>query len=227
MKTFVISLGGSLVVPEAGKVDVAFLRKFRALILKYVRQGHRFAIIVGGGRLCRVWQGAARTLGVDNTTELDWIGIRTTHANAEVVRAVFGDVAHAVVVTNPSQRIPRFRILIGAGYVPGHSTDYDAVIRASVLGAKTIVNLSNVSHVYDKDPHTHKKAKPLPKISWNSYMKMFGGRWMPGANVPFDPTASRFARRHGLQVVFLGGDLKNFERFLQSKAFDGTIIGGI
>ncbi len=226
MSTFVISLGGSLVCPEAGKVDTAFLKKFRALILKYVKQGNRFAIIVGGGKLARAWQEAGRKLGVSDSRELDWIGIRATYVNAELVRAMFGKRVHGVVVFNPAKPVPKFKILIGAGYKPGHSTDYDAVVRAKATVAKTIVNLSNVEYVYDKDPRFNRDAKALPKLSWKEYRAMFGKKWKPGANTPFDVTAAREAWNLGLGVAFIGGkDLKNFERFLQGKKFDGTIIG--
>ncbi len=226
MSTFVLSLGGSLVSPGAGRVDTVFLKKFRALILKYVRRGHRFVIIVGGGKLCRVWQGAAKDLGVKNDRELDWIGIRTTHANAELVRTIFSKVAYPELVINPAQAVRRFTILVGAGYEPGHSTDYDAVIRAKAVHATTIVNLSNVEYVYNKDPRVYKDAKALSRISWKEYRSMFGNTWKPGANTPFDVTAAREAARMSLRVAFIGGaDLKNFENFLQGKSFRGTIIG--
>lgn len=234
MSTFVISLGGSLVSPEAGRVDTAFLKKFRALILKYVKRGHRFAIIVGGGKVCRVWQDALQSIpplrlrGSERglRDELDWVGIRATQLNAEVVRAMFGNAAHAAVVQNPAQKVGGFRVLIGAGYVPGHSSDYDAVVRAKNVGSNTVVNLSNVAYVYDKDPRKFKNAKPLKKVSWKQYRKKIGGKYAPGMNAPFDPVASKTARASGIRVAFMDGrNLKNFENFLQGKEFKGTVIG--
>ncbi|MBI2551789.1 UMP kinase [Candidatus Uhrbacteria bacterium] len=226
MSVFVISLGGSLVSPEAGKVDVAFLRKFRALIVRYVKRGHQFAIIVGGGKLARVWQESAKRLAIKRISELDWVGIRATQLNAELVRAMFENAAQGAVVFNPKQGVGKFKILIGAGYVPGHSTDYDAVVRAKTVGTRTVINLSNVKYVYDKDPSKFKDAKPLKKISWPEYHERFHARWVPGVNVPFDSKAAHLAWRSGIRVVFMDGrNLKNFERFLQGKKFDGTIIG--
>ncbi len=226
MPTFVISLGGSLVSPEAGKVDVAFLKKFRAVILKYVKRGHRFAIIVGGGKVCRVWQDAARTLGVKDNDDLDWVGIRATHLNMELVRTIFGKAAHYKVMENPHEKVKEFKILFGAGYKPGVSSDYDAVVRAKTVGANIVVNLSNVPYVYDKDPGKFKDAKILEHVSWAEYRKMFGTKWVPGANVPFDQKAAFEAARADMKVVFLGGrDLENFENFLQGKTFKGTVIG--
>ena len=125
-----MSLGGSLVSPGPGRVDTAFLKKFRALILKHVKRGQRFAIIVGGGKVCRAWQDAGRQLGVKNSIDLDWIGIRATHLNMELTRAMFGPRAYARIIENPAEKVPPFKILFGAGYEPGSSSDYDAVKRA-------------------------------------------------------------------------------------------------
>lgn len=225
-KTFIVSLGGSLVSPEAGKVDIAFLKKFLTLILKYVKRGNRFAIIVGGGKLARVWQTAAKQLKVRNSVDLDWIGIRATQLNSELVRSVFGKLAYREVVLNPAQKVSKFKILVGAGYVPGHSTDYDSVVRAKTLGAKIVANLSDVQYVYDKDPDKYKNARPLKNITWSQFFKIIGtDKFKPGMNVPFDPTAAKFAARYGIRVVFMSGkDLNNFSNFLQGKTYRGTTI---
>ena len=54
MKPIIISLGGSIVVPD--KIDYNFLKKFRALILKHVKKGKRFVLICGGGATARLYQ---------------------------------------------------------------------------------------------------------------------------------------------------------------------------
>ena len=46
----VISLGGSLIVPE--KIDTDFLRDFKSLIISHVKQNKKFVIITGGGKIC-------------------------------------------------------------------------------------------------------------------------------------------------------------------------------
>ena len=48
----IISLGGSLIVPE--EIDIAFLEGFKEIILREVQAGKRFVIITGGGKICRV-----------------------------------------------------------------------------------------------------------------------------------------------------------------------------
>jgi len=73
----------------------------------------------------------------------------------------------------------------------------------------TVINLSNVDQVFDKDPKVFPDAKPLDKISWEDFRKMVGDEWTPGMNSPFDPIASQKAHELGVKVVVMNG--KNFE----------------
>ena len=51
MKTIVISLGGSIVVPE--EIDIKFLTEFKNMIERLIKKGYRFIIICGGGSIAR------------------------------------------------------------------------------------------------------------------------------------------------------------------------------
>ena len=113
-KTAVISLGGSIIVPD--QVDGSFLKKFREIIVSL--QGERFVIICGGGRVCRNYQNAARELAAVSNEDLDWIGIAATRLNAELVRTLFaGNEANRKVIHDPLEEIDENkRIVIGAGF---------------------------------------------------------------------------------------------------------------
>lgn len=50
-ETIIISLGGSLIIPE--ELDVEFLKGFKELILSHVAQGKKFVMITGGGKYRR------------------------------------------------------------------------------------------------------------------------------------------------------------------------------
>jgi uridylate kinase len=220
----IISLGGSIIVPD--DVDVAFLKRFRGLVLKHVRAGKRFIIIAGGGMVCRRYQAAAAKIAKLTKEDLDWLGIHSTRFNAHLLRTIFRDYAHPKVIKNPTEKV-RFRekILIGAGWKPGCSTDYDAVIMARNFKAKRLANLSNINYVYDKDPKYHRGARPIKEMSWSAFRKIVGNKWDPGANLPFDPVASREAQKLGLEVAIVNGrDLKNLDRYLSGKSFRGTVI---
>ena len=118
------------------------------------------------------------------------------------------------------------RILVAAGWKPGFSTDNDAVLLAEKLGAKTVVNLSNIEKVYTDDPRTNPDAKPLDTISWDDFRKMVGDEWTPGKNCPFDPIASKRAASNGISVICAGGkNIENIRNILDDKDFIGTKIG--
>jgi uridylate kinase len=220
----VISLGGSLVVPE--EIDVKFLRKFHSLILKHVKRGSRFIIIVGGGRTCRKYQAAAKQVADLAPEDLDWIGIHSTRLNAHLLRTIFRDVAHPVIVKDPTEKIQTSKpVIIAAGWKPGCSTDYNAVLLARNFKSRTILNLSDVDYVYSKDPDLDKDARPFERMSWKDFRKIVGNKWDPGLNKPFDPVASREAQRLGLRVVIMNGrGFGNLEDFLSGRKFKGTTI---
>ena len=63
----------------------------------------------------------------------DWIGIYATHLNAQLVRLAFGEMAHAEINTDPTKRMNwKSNVLIAGGWMPGRSTDYDAILLAKM-----------------------------------------------------------------------------------------------
>lgn len=220
----VLSLGGSIVAQD--EINVKFLKRFKNLILKEIKNGRRFIIVIGGGKTCRKYQSAAGQATKLTNEDLDWIGIHATRLNAHLLRTIFRDYAKKEINKDPT-KVENFKedILIAAGWKPGFSTDFDAVMLAKMYGAKKIINMTNIDYVYDIDPRKSDIAKPLPKLSWNEYRELVGDRWHPGSNAPFDPIASKKAEGFGLDVVILNGaDLKNFNDCLNNKSFKGTII---
>jgi len=225
-KTLVMSLGGSLIAPKG--VDINFLKKFRQLILDYTKKGNKVILICGGGNTCRDYQKAAREVNLKvSNRDLDWIGIATTKLNAELVSAIFGKAAMESILVVPNKKVrTNKKITVGAGYKPGSSSDKDAVLAAKAFGAKTVINLSNITYVYDKNPLKYKDAKPQKQMSWKKFFPLVGAKWVPGAHVPFDPVASRLAAKWKMKLVVMkGSDLANLNKFLLGKAFKGTIIG--
>ena len=145
------------------------------------------------------------------------------------MRTIFKKYAHPTINKNPydleSFVQAKESILIAAGYRPGNSTDYIAVLLAKQFGAKKIANLSNIDYAYDKDPRKFKDAKKIKDISWEEFQKIVGDTWDPGANVPFDPVASKHAAKEGIEVAILNGKkLGNFQKYLAGEKFAGTVI---
>jgi len=221
MKPIVISLGGSIVVPD--EVDVKFLKEFRQLILRIIKT-RKVILIIGGGKTCRNYQKAAAKVAKLKDEDLDWLGIHATRLNAQLLKIIFKGFVHKYVIHNPTERVNlKEKILVASGWQPGHSTDYDAVLLAKNFGAKEVINMTNIGYVYNKDPRI-KGAKKLVKLSWKEMRKIVGAEWKPGMNVPFDPVACIGAEREKLKVIVTGKNIKNLENIFNGKKFEGTVI---
>ena len=221
----IISLGGSLIIPE--EIDVNFLKDFKTLILSHVAKGKKFVIITGGGKICRKYQEVAKSLTNASTEDMDWIGIASLKLNAELLRVIFGQYACREVISNLSNSFSFEKpIVIGSAYKPGLSSDWDAVEGAKTIGAKKIINLSNIDFVYDSDPKVNPNAQKIENISWGDFRKLIPAEWThSGMNVPFDPIASKAAQEEGMQVIIMNGKpIDNLAKCLNGEKFLGTII---
>ncbi len=181
----VLSVGGSIVAPDA--VDKDFLIKFKKAIMEYLdgNPDSQLVFVVGGGGPARAYQKAYREIvDVPNSDSQDWIGIMATRLNGELLKGVFSDDCLEPVVTDPTSiKTFRGRILVAAGWKPGFSTDNDSVLLAENIGADTVINLSNIKKVYSADPKLDPGAVPLDNISWEQMKKLVGDKWIPGVNV--------------------------------------------
>jgi len=221
-ETIVISLGGSLIVPDS--IDTKFLKSLKQLISNFTKKGNKVILVCGGGSTARKYQSAAKKVSNLSHKELDWVGIYSTWLNARFVKTIFKDLAYKEIITNPTKKVIFKKVLIAAGWKPGFSTDTDAVLLAKTFNAKTLINMSNISHVYDKDPKKHKNAKLLKEISWKSMKEIVGSKWSPGANFPFDPIATKKASNLKLNVIIIGKNTNNLKKVLEKKKWKGTII---
>lgn len=217
-----------MIAPEG--VDVPFLTEFRKRILNWLEEtpGRRVVLITGGGAPARVYQQAYRAIvATPSADRQDWIGIAATRLNGALVKALFGDHCPDEVVTDPTAPFSwTGQVLVAAGWKPGFSSDFDAVMLAERFGAQTVVNLSNIAQVYTDDPKKNPAAKPLVSVSWQEFQRIVGTEWKPGLSTPFDPVATKKAAELGLTVVVAAGaDLDNLDKILRQQPFFGTTIG--
>jgi len=224
-EAIILSLGGSLIVPQ-GKIAVNFLKNFKKLILKLLKQGYKIVIITGGGGVNRQYNKGAQKITKIKDLDLDWLGISITKVNAELIRIIFSKYAYPQVIADPNTKIKtNKKLIIASGWKPGCSSDKDAVLWAKNLKAKTIINMSDINYVYNKDPDKYADAKPLKQINWKDFLKIVGTKWSPKTSAPFGPPASKLAYKLKLKVIVLNGKkLKNLENYLKGKSFQGTII---
>jgi uridylate kinase len=180
---------------------------------------------VGGGKVCRVYQKALLEFGANNT-DTDWLGINVSRLNAQIVKQLFSKNSFKEIITDPTKKIvEKNNVFVGGGYKPGWSTDYVSVLSAKTNKIGTIINLTNVDYVYDKNPSEFPNAKPIREINWKDFREIVGDKWSPGLSMPFDPRAAKLAEKLKLKVALINGKhLERLEDFLNNKPFIGTII---
>ena len=229
MHTHILSIGGSLIVPHE-KPNAAFLSALHDILLGFVQKGDRFVLVTGGGKTARVYIDAAKQVTQLCDDDLDWLGIHATRLNGHLLRTIFREIAHPVVIKNPltTPKVQDWqgKILVAAGWKPGWSTDYVACRIAKRIGISTIINLSNVTHVYNNDPKKDAHAKPYDALSWKEYRAMVGDVWSPGLSAPFDPIAARFCEKHDMRALILGGmRMEPLLEYCTSGNVVGTVLG--
>ena len=226
-ETVVMSVGGSLIVPD--NISTLFLVELKNLVERQVTlTKRRFIIIAGGGKTARRYQEAAAGVTELDPEDLDWMGIHATRLNGHLLRTIFRDIAYPIMITNPDEVgdvPPDTHLIIAAGYRPGASTDLRAVQIAAGCGAQKLVNLSNIDYVYTADPRKDSHAEKIEDITWNEFMKLIPTEWNPGLSSPFDPVAARAAQSHDIEVSIINGNkIAELEKYLEGQSFIGTRI---
>lgn len=227
METIVISVGGSLIVP-GDNIDTHFLSALRDLIETETTAGRRFILIAGGGKTARKYQDAAAEVAPLTRDDLDWLGIHATHLNGHLLRTIFRDIAHPVMIKNPDDILdipPTTQVVVAGGYRPGCSTDLRAIQIAERVGATKVINLSNTDYVYTADPKTDPTAEKIEDISWSDFRALIPQEWDPGLSTPFDPIAAKEAEAKNIEVAAINGTkLLSLKSYLDGKPFTGTRI---
>ena len=220
----IISVGGSLIVQDIINVD--FISKLKLILEKKIEEGERFILVAGGGKTARTYQAGLRHFFPESPIDGDWIGIHTTILNAHLLKLIFQGHSHHTLFGDPRIKHDWISpILIGAGYEPGHSTDFDAVCLANTYNVKKVINLSNIDYVYTSDPRVNSNAEKIEKIGWDDFLDIIPKDWSPGLNSPFDPTAARMAKDMRLEVAIINGaNLERMDDYLNKRPFIGTII---
>src|SRR5258708_1767604 len=155
LERIIISVGGSLIIPNGG-IATKFLSRLNALIRNQLAHhpNRQFFLIIGGGATARHYIDAGRDVVGHELTldDLDWLGIHATRMNAHLIRTIFQDIAHPHIIEHYDIiRKATEPVVVAAGWKPGWSTDYCGVLLSEDYGVKTLLNLSNITKLYDRD----------------------------------------------------------------------------
>ncbi|MDO8528416.1 MAG: UMP kinase [Nanoarchaeota archaeon] len=226
-KVIVISLGGSLIIPD--KVDTKFLKKFKKAILKNTKK-HKFVIVCGGGSIARKYISSLREIGINEKFQ-SFSGISATRMNARFMTHFFNmnpeyGIPHTIKLLDKYAKRQDIIFCGALEYKPNQTSDATATEIAKHF--KTIfINLTNVPGVYTKNPMEHRDAKFIPRMTWMElYRKTNKNKYKPGQHLILDQTATKTILKNKITTYVLGKNMRNLNNFLNGRKFKGTIISG-
>ena len=226
-EVIVISLGGSLIIPNA--IDYRYLTKFRRILLKNTKK-YKFVVVCGGGNIAREYINALKKDNANETFQ-SFAGISATRTNARFVSYLFR--------LNPNKGIPHTTnevreylkkqdvVFCGAlEYHPNRTSDSTSADLAKIFKG-IFINLTNIKGIYSKNPLEYKDAKFIKEISWNDFYKLANKKkFKPGQHFVLDQHASKIIKENKITTYVLGKDIKQLENVLNKKPFIGSTIKG-
>ncbi|MFX1233247.1 MAG: UMP kinase [Promethearchaeota archaeon] len=232
MKNIVIKIGGSLLFNNDFTINYERLREFSDII---GNEGKFETIVVvcGGGLIAREYINAARNF---NKSEAfcDSIGIELSRINSKLIIASLGRIAYPLVPKNMeelSKAVLFNKIIVMGGLQPGQSTTSVALEVAEIIESKTLVILTDVKGIYDKDPDLHADAKMFNQINYNQLQEILISqsgtlKSLAGEYRIFDLVSLQILRRSRIKAYIISGkDLNEFRKLWSgSTKILGTII---
>jgi uridylate kinase len=224
MKTVVISLGGSVLIPALEENKI----KEYVPVLGEIAEHHRLFVVVGGGGEARRYIAVARNLGIDEGTS-DEIGILITRLNATLLVAALGDRAYPKVAechADAKKFAESHKIVVMGGITPGQTTDAVAAVLAERVGASVFINVTSVDGIYSADPKKDKKAKRFATLTSKELLAIVGGTALTaGSNTVLDIVAARIVERSHIPLLVLDGrNAENLSRAIRTGEYSGTIV---
>jgi uridylate kinase len=227
MKIMVISLGGSLIVPE--KINFNFLRNFRKALRKHYKKWS-FVVVCGGGSIARKYISLLRQSKASEK-ELSLAGIRVTRMNAITLMELFGKEANDKLPMDMKEvknNLHKNNVVICGAlrYAPKSTSDGTAARLANYLNAE-FINMTNVRGLYSDNPITNPKAKFIPYETWKQFeRRALKRKYHSGQHFVLDQKAAVMIRKYKTKTYIIGEDVRNIDKILKGKKFIGTLICG-
>lgn len=227
MKTVVLSLGGSLIVPDS--INFSFLERFKKELEKNYSKA-KFVIVCGGGSIARKYIDALRKEG-KNEIELAAAGIAATRMNARFLMQFFGKEANNSLPADMHEvknDLAKHSVVICGAlrYADNETSDGTAAKLAHFLKAE-FINMTNVKGLYTSDPRKDKNAKFIPKISWKDFDKIANKiKFSAGQHFVLDQQAAIVIHEHKIRTYIIDDKSGNISNIVRGKKFIGTDISG-
>jgi len=200
----VLKISGKLVNPE----DPEYILKLANVVRDLVREGHRVAVVIGGGGIARKYIDACRSLGGSEGI-CDLIGIEASRLNALLFTIALGDLAYRRVVRNIDEMLEAWStglVVAAGGFQPGQSTVAVSAIIAEAISADLLIYATVVSGIYDRDPVSDPNAKLLKRVSVEDLRRILSKQSVSAGKYELiDPVALSIIERSRIRVAVIDG----------------------
>ncbi len=228
-KVIVLSLGGSLIIPN--KIDIKFLRKFRQTLLKNTKK-YKFVVVCGGGSTAREYINGLEKERIDKKKFFQGLlGISTTRLNARFMTYFFREDANQGIPHDMKEvrnLLRRYNVVFCGAlrYAENETSDGTSAKLANFLGTE-FINITDVKGLFTKNPKKHKDAKFISETSWEEFDKIANKeKFKPGQHFILDQKASKIIKKYKVPTYIIGKDARQIENILKGKKFIGTKIEG-
>ncbi len=224
MKTIVISVGGSVLIPT---LNTHIIHQY-ATVLKHISKQFRLFIVVGGGGEARKYISVARSCHTDEAS-CDEIGILVTRLNAQLLIHALGEYAYPKVAENYTDACTFGifeRIVIMGGVTPGQTTDAVSVVLAERVHADILINATSVDGIYSADPKIDSTATRFDVISPTQLVEIVSkGSMGAGSNNVMDLVSVKLVQRCNIPLIVLDGTNPNaIITALEQGTINGTLV---
>jgi uridylate kinase len=224
-RTWVISLGGSRIIPN--EVDFKFLAEFKKVIEK--NKDKKFVVVCGGGSTARKYISALKQMN-KTTRKQSEIGIAVTRLHAVFLTEIFGKDANELIPKDmkhaSSLLAKNHAVFCGAlRYKPNNTSDGTSANIAGYLKCP-FINITNVRGLFSANPKTNKNAKFISHCSWKNFNERAKKiKFHAGQHFVLDQNAAEIIMNEKIPT-YITNSLKDVDNIINGKDFKGSLISG-
>lgn len=224
-----IKIGGSILFKN-NNYDAQLIKNYSKTIRKLFSEKYdisKVVIVTGGGRLSRELVSVAKSLSPTmSNAHLDLLGIYASRLNSMLFIAALKDLAYPFPPESFEEALRLMsgynKLIISGGLQPGQSTNAVAAILAEASSSDLLVNFSNITKVYDKDPKLYSEAKPFDVLNYEHFISIVQeNQQKPGNYELFDLVGAEIVKRSNIPLYFVNG----YEPDLLFEILDGKNPG--
>jgi uridylate kinase len=204
MPSIVLSLGGSVLLPE---IDKPFLNPY-VQVLSKLSEKFRLFVVVGGGGTARRYIALAKNIGADDAFS-DELGIQVTRLNAMLLMGALGTKAYPDISKDYIQALcaaETGKIVVMGGVIPGQTTDAVAAVLSERVKASLFVNLTAIDGIYSADPRIYPSARKFEFMTPSDLLKIIVSQQaIAGVNTVMDILAVKIIERSRIPLFVMDG----------------------